>query len=140
MFAGELVCSLTPLTNKTANISAMFALVIRKRSSLILALVIRQRMFAHVRWRTCSFTNATNEQLTANISAMFALVIRKRSSLILAFVIQQRMFAHVCWRTCSFTNAANKQNSKHIRYVRSCYSAAKFAHVRTCYSEVNVCS
>ena len=45
-------------------------------------------------------------------------------------LIRQRMFAHVRWRTCSFTKAANEQNSEHIRFVRSCYSEAKFADIR----------
>ena len=49
MFAGEDVRSITPLTNITANISAMFALVIRQRSSLMFGLVIRQRINARER-------------------------------------------------------------------------------------------
>ena len=99
MFAGELVRSLTPLTNKTANISAMFALVIRQRSSLIFALVIRQRMFAHVRWWSCSFDNAANEHNSEHIryvlscysAVKFTLVIRQRIN-----VRERRKHCYVC--------------------------------------------
>ena len=60
---------------KTANISAKFAPL------------IRHRMFAHVRWRTCSFTKAANEQNSEHIRYV-------------RFCNPLAKFVYIRWRIC----------------------------------------